>query len=204
MVGQSASFGCCRRVMAKAAWILTLGNLSVTRTSMAWWMRSNRSSSIWAFSAILPSNLLISWHTRKRTAWLLALWDWGERKAGNVQSVWEAQDCRYEEGEEWTRGRAGQRKMSCAEEERAGGTNRWSPTGRERRQMGQDKTRLKAAKTSITERLYAANVHNKLREGKVSGLADFFKKCLLQMINIYLLISCGYSAHRELCVNTFV
>lgn len=76
MVGQSGSRGCCRRVIAKEAWILTLGNLSVTRTSMAWWMRSKRSSSIWAFSAILPSNLLISWHTRKRTAWLLALWDY--------------------------------------------------------------------------------------------------------------------------------
>lgn len=80
MVGQSGSIGCCRRVIAKAAWILTLGNLSVTRTSMAWWMRSKRSSSIWAFSAMLPSNLLISWHTRKRTAWLLALWDWEERR----------------------------------------------------------------------------------------------------------------------------
>lgn len=80
MVGQSGSVGCWRRVMAKAAWILTLGNLSVTRTSMAWWMRSKRSSSICAFSAILPSNLLISWHTLKRTAWLLALWDWDKKE----------------------------------------------------------------------------------------------------------------------------
>lgn len=87
MVGQSGSFGCCRRVMARAAWILTLGNLSVTRTSIAWWMRSKRSSSIWAFSAMLPSNLLISWHTRKRTAWLLALWDWEERMAEIVRTV---------------------------------------------------------------------------------------------------------------------
>lgn len=109
MVGQSGSFGCCKRVMAKAAWILTLGNLSVTRTSMAWWMWSKRSSSIWAFSAILPSNLLISWHTRKRTAWLLALWDWEERKAENT-TVWEKKwkrgaRCRIGEKEDDNTGR---------------------------------------------------------------------------------------------------
>lgn len=155
MVGQSGSFGCCKRVMARAAWILTLGNLSVTRTSIAWWMRSKRSSSIWAFSAMLPSNLLISWHTRKRTAWLLALWDWEERMAEIIRTVLER---KLSETEVWgeNSGRRGdmkqrngdeqKRKMSRIPQESVGVRNRWSSTWRERRQMGQDKTRLRRSR----------------------------------------------------------
>lgn len=160
MVGQSGSCGCCRRVMAKAAWILTLGNLSVTRTSMAWWMRSKRSSSIWAFSAILPSNLLISWHTRKRTAWLLALWDWKDRKVEMQQPKEFGRSSEHEGKRHWIRKKEEDNAVRRVNMD----WNRERSTRREGRQMGEDKIRLRRSR-DISHFRYT--VYSKWKKSKI-------------------------------------
>lgn len=78
--GQSSSLGSWSRERAKTACILTFGILSFNLISMASLILSNKSSSIWAFSGILPRSLLMSWHTLNLTALLFASWDYTKTK----------------------------------------------------------------------------------------------------------------------------